>query len=62
MSRRDTTKVYKTSLHNQEIDLDVMPHKSVRKAKKKDRQAGKKTIGQALIESLREAVSAERNK
>lgn len=73
MSKIDKTKVARTSLHNQEMSLDKMPHKSTRKAKKKERQAGKKEIrdeyvviakptnlGQQLIKGLKDAIRYER--
>lgn len=44
MAKRDTARVAKRSVQAQEWSLDVRPHKSTKKAKAKERQAGKKEI------------------
>lgn len=48
MAKRDTKKTYYYSLKIQEQSLDKMPHKSTKKAKAKERQAGRKEIEKAL--------------
>ena len=44
MSKRDTVRVGKRSIQNQESALDIPPHNSIKKHKAKERQAGKKEI------------------
>lgn len=48
MGKRDSKRVAKRSIQAQEWALDVRPHKSVKKAKAKERQDGKKEIRDAL--------------
>ena len=48
MAKRDTAKVAKRSVQAQEWALDVNPHKSTKKAKAKERQAGRKEIRESL--------------
>jgi hypothetical protein len=44
MGKRDTSKVAKRSRDTQEMSDDVLTKASLRKAKRKERQAGKKEI------------------
>lgn len=48
MSKRDTLRTSKRSLQAQDWSLDIMPHRSTKKAKAKERQMGKKIIRQEL--------------
>lgn len=48
VAKRDTQRVSKRSIQAQEWSLDVNPHKSTKKAKAKERQAGKKDIEKYL--------------
>lgn len=51
MSKMDTLKTAKRSLSAQERALDKNPHKSTKKAKRKERQMGKKQAQIQLKES-----------
>lgn len=42
MAKRDTHRTMKRSLNRQEQSLDIMPHKSTKKAKAKERQEGRR--------------------
>lgn len=50
MARRDSRRTMKRSLKKQEQSLDIMPHKSTKKAKAKERQEGRKIIATETIE------------
>lgn len=54
MARRDTHRTMKRSLSKQEQSLDMMPHKSTKKAKAKERQEGRKIIATEVIELSKE--------
>jgi hypothetical protein len=51
VAKRDTARVAKRSIQAQEWSLDVNPHKSTKKAKAKERQAGRKEIREELKNS-----------
>lgn len=48
MAKRDTKRVAKRSLDAQSWALDIMPHKSIKKHKAKERQDGKKEIRKGI--------------
>lgn len=48
MAKRDTVKVAKRSRETQEMSDDMLTKASLRKAKRKERQAGKKEIREEL--------------
>jgi hypothetical protein len=50
VAKRDTARVMKRTIQAQEWSLDINPHKSTKKAKAKERQAGKKEIRKELKE------------
>lgn len=53
MGSNDTRKIGKRSLQAQNWSLDINPHKSTKRAKAKERQAGKKIVREELKDENR---------